>query len=159
MHRTGRLVGIVGSLVLIATSVAAQAKRVSADEQDAMIITFKDGHRQTIAMADVARIEFGGSQVSATGSTNFLGRWEVGNGMGGTFTITLKRGGKASKTLGSSHGTWKLVGDEARIKWDDGWRDVIRKAGNRYEKVAYRPGRTFTDAPDHIADATSLDPI
>ncbi len=149
-----RIVWIAGSLVLLATFAFAQAKRAN---QDAMVITFKDGHSQVVPMSEVDKIEFGTAETAS--KTGFLGRWEVGNGIGGTFIITLKPGGQASKDYGSPRGTWTVVRGEARVKWEDGWRDVIRKAGDHYEKVAYRPGRTFTDSPDHIADAKSLDPI
>ena len=58
--------------------------------------------------------------------------------MAGHFFITLDDDGTARKTLGASHGTWTLVDGEARISWDDGWHDVIRKVGGKHEKVAYR---------------------
>ena len=79
--------------------------------------------------------------------------------MGGTFLITLYRGGEAKKTYGSGHGTWTATDGEARITWDDGWRDAIRKAGDGYEKAAFEPGKTFSDAPSNVAEAKSTEPI
>ncbi len=146
---------------LAATGTAQKKNRPSKPTQDSVVITFKDGHSQSFPLAEVDRIEFAtaNSDAAKTSPGHFLGRWKVGDGMGGTFIITLKRDGQASKTFGSSHGTWVVVGDEARISWEDGWKDVIRKAGNHFEKVAYRPGRAFSDDPDHIAEASSMDPI
>jgi hypothetical protein len=146
-----------------------KAAASSQNDRDALVITFKDGHQQTFPVAEVAHVEFRTSGkttpvalpfVSSSASAgHFLGKWEVGNGMGGTFLITLERNGQATKTLGSSHGTWKVENGEAHINWDDGWHDAIRRAGSKYEKVAYPPGKTFSDKPDNVADAKSLEPI
>ena len=124
-------------------------------------IVFKDGHQQSLVLADTSRIEFGGSAVSAAlvGKNHFLGKWRVGmgGGGGGHFFITLKADGEATKTVGSGHGTWTVVDGEARITWDDGWRDVIRRAGAGHEKAAHEPGTTFSDPPTNLADATRVD--
>ena len=47
---------------------------------------------------------------------------------------------------------------EARISWDDGWHDAIRKAGSKHEKVAFEPGRSFTDEPSNVTDAKNTNP-
>ena len=162
MRKTGWFLTLVVALASLAAMGRAQKKNTySKPSQDSVVITFKDGYTQRYPVADVSRIEFeSASDESANSSPgHFLGKWKVGDGMGGTFFITLKRDGQAYKTLGHDYGKWQVFGDEARITWDDGWRDVIRKAGNRYEKVAYHPGKTFSDTPDHIADAISTDPI
>jgi hypothetical protein len=46
-----------------------------------------------------------------------------------------------------------MVDGEARITWDDGWRDAIRKAGDGYDKAAFEPGKTFSDSPSNVASA------
>jgi hypothetical protein len=97
---------------------------------------------------------------SSTSAANFVGEWKVGLGVGGaSFTINLEKGGKATKTHGSPEGTWTVYGDEARIAWSDGWHDIIRRAGNRWEKVAYAPGKSFSDPPDNITGATRTEPM
>jgi hypothetical protein len=101
-----------------------------------------------------------GSTSTSRSSASFVGRWEVSTGAGGqTFYITLERGGEATKSHGSPNGKWTVYGDEARITWDDGWHDVIRKAGNHYEKAAYAPGKSFSDQPDNITGATRTEPL
>jgi hypothetical protein len=93
-------------------------------------------------------------------SASFVGRWEVGLGVGrATFYITLDKDGKATKSQGTPNGKWTVFGDEARITWSDGWHDVIRKAGSHYEKVAYAPGKSFSDQPDNITPATRTEPL
>jgi hypothetical protein len=93
-------------------------------------------------------------------AASFLGKWEVGMGVAGqTFYITLEDDGKATKSIGSPNGKWAVYGEEARISWDDGWHDVIRKAGNRYEKAAYPPGKSFSDSPDNITSAKRTEPL
>lgn len=137
----------------------------AADDPNTLVIVFKDGRQQTISMADVARIEFkssgnvsSGRSSSFTGQGRFLGKWRVGDGAGGHFFITLEPGGTASKTLGASHGTWTVVDGEAKISWDDGWHDAIRKAGDKYEKAAFEPSKSFTENPTNVADATNTTP-
>ena len=100
------------------------------------------------------------SKTNSASAASFTGKWEVGLGAGNeTFYITLEKGGKATKTHGSPNGRWTVFGDEARITWDDGWRDVIRRAGNHWEKAAFAPGKTFSDQPDNIAGATRTDTL
>jgi hypothetical protein len=132
-------------------------------DRNAIVIVFKDGRQQTFSMADIERIEFKtptSNSAVIRGST-FLGKWKVGDGALGTFFITLEHDGSASKTLGASHGTWTVVDNEARISWDDGWHDAIRKTGNKYEKRAFEPNKSFTDPPSNVTDAkkTEAQPI
>ena len=91
------------------------------------------------------------------GRNHFVGKWQVGEGNGSTFYITLERDGKARKSLGPPHGTWTVVDGEARISWDDGWHDVIRKVGATHEKRAYEPGRSFDDSPSNLTAAKNLE--
>jgi hypothetical protein len=122
-----------------------------------VVIVFKDGHQQTFRLSEIARIEFGSesSAASASGSAHFLGVWKVGIGDGsqGTFLITLKPDGVAEKTIGSKTGKWTVVNGEARCHWDDGWTDVIRKVGGRWEKAAYSPGSSLDGEPSGVAEA------
>jgi hypothetical protein len=124
-------------------------------------IVFKDGHQEKVAAADIARIEFESSGLSAMapGRSHFIGKWEVGEGANGsTFFITLDADGSARKTLGAAHGTWTLVDGEARIAWDDGWHDVIRKVGTTHEKRAYEPGKSLDDQPSNVTAARNTQP-
>ncbi len=177
-----RVVAVSGILLLYAGSVATQA---AADDHNSVVIVFKDGHRQSFALAEVARmdfkapsvivykdghrqkfsasdiasIEFGNSASEMMpGRGHFVGKWEVGQGNGSNFFITLDADGDAKKTLGASHGTWTLVDGEARISWDDGWHDVIRKVGSKHEKLAFAPGKSFDDAPNNVTAARNTNP-
>jgi len=150
---------VVGTLLL--AGCYARAGQISASEdQDKIVIIFKDGHQQSFRVADVARIEFNQPtrSTSAVSSARFQGRWKVGDGAGGTFYITLKPEGKAEKTLGSRDGTWTVVNGEARVSWQDGWHDVIRKVGNKYQKVAFSPGSSLDAEPSNMAQAEYTEP-
>jgi len=164
----------------------AEAVAAPADDRGSIVIVFKDGHRQSFAMAEIARmdfkapavivykdghqdkfapseiarIEFGNPSSSemTPGRGHFVGKWEVGQGNGSTFYITLDADGEARKTLGSSHGTWTLVDGEARISWDDGWHDAIRKVGTKHEKRAFEPGKSFSDEPSNVTAARNTQP-
>jgi hypothetical protein len=137
------------------------AEIVRIDFKAPVVIVFKDGHQQNIPAADIARIDFEPSAgISMPSRNHFVGKWEVGEGGagGGNFYITLEANGEASKTHGASHGTWALVDGEARISWDDGWHDIIRKVGTKHEKVAYEPGRSLDATPSNITAARNTDP-
>ena len=128
------------------------------------IVVFRDGHPQSFRMADVQSFEFDTSAAKAfpLGRNHFVGKWKVGQGPGaGNFFITLEADGEARKTIGSSHGTWTVVDGEAHIAWDDGWHDALRKVGTKHEKVAFEPGRSFSDEPNNVTDAvnTTAEPI
>ena len=127
-----------------------------------IVLVFKDGHRQTFNLADISRIEFpGGGAVADMGPTpagapprgHFLGNWEVGDGNGGTFTIRLNDDGSAWRSLRRVHGRWAYVNGEARVTWDDGAQDCLRRVGGEDKKFAYRAGKLFTDEPDNVTDA------
>ena len=47
--------------------------------------------------------------------------------------------------------------DLARITWDDGWHDAIRKRGSGHEKAAFEPGKTFDDSPSNVTVARSTE--
>ena len=128
----------------------------------APVIVFREGHQHNLPSGEIARVEFGAaSSDSAFGRKHFVGKWEVGvdGGMAsGHFMITLDENGQAHKTMGSSRGTWVFVNGEARISWDDGWHDIIRRVGEKYEKVAFAPGKTFDDSPSNVASARNTNP-
>lgn len=134
-----------------------------------IVIVFKDGHRQTFNFADVARIEFSGTgsvPIGDAGSTppgapprgHFFGKWKVGDGSGGTFYITLEESGNAYRTLHRVHGRWAYVNGEARVTWDDGAMDAIRRIDGKDQKFAYHAGKSFTDEPDNVTDAKNTSP-
>jgi hypothetical protein len=132
-----------------------------------IVIVFKDGHRQIFNLADIAHIDFGGASESALPPAEsspargqFVGKWIVGvtTGSDDTFMITLKDDGNATRSLHDIHGTWEYVNGEARITWDDGAKDAIRKAGSKFQKYAYTSGQSFTDKPDNVTSARNTTP-
>lgn len=151
---------ILGILVLAAPLAAPKAG--SEAEPGSIVIVFKDGHQQNYRLADIARIEFNPpaervSERMPSSSARFLGQWKVGDGVGGTFIITLKPEGVARKTLGSEGGMWTVVNGEVHIAWDDGWHDYIRKVDGKYQKAAFRPGADLSGSPDHVAEAAYIE--
>ena len=174
--------------LLLASAVGSLAQMASKDAHGSLVVVMKDGHRQTFYVADINKIEFkdgdivvikaGGQQELsacpmcralnsiallfrhfAPGRNHFVGKWRVSETPeGGTFYITLDANGEAHKTVGGSHGTWTVVDGEARIAWDDGWHDAIRKVGTKHEKVAFEPGKVFSDDPSNVTDAVNTSP-
>ncbi len=161
-----KVISIVLFVVII--SAVCLVAQQGQSGQGSMVIVFKDGHRQTVRMSDVSRIEFASSEsptkstqsgsVNVPGRNHFFGKWEVGDGAGNKFLITLREDGTAQKSMGATHGTWTVVDGEARITWDDDWRDVIRKVGSKHEKLAYGPGKSFSDKPSNVTEARSTEP-
>src|SRR5450755_4891540 len=94
----------VSAIILIALSATLASARPAADDHGTIVITFKDGHRQSLAVAeiarldfkspsviiyrdghhekinadDIARIDFDAPDATATlpGRAHFLGKWE-----------------------------------------------------------------------------------
>jgi len=182
-----RLIAIPAILLTLFGAVL-KADASPVDDRDPVVIVFKDGHRQTLSAgavaridlktpativykdghreklrADIEHIEFSEASASPAtpGRSHYLGKWQVGEGNGDHFFITLNADGSARKSIGSSHGTWTLVDGEARITWDDGWHDAIRKRGAKHEKVAFEPGKSFDDEPSNVTEArnTQAKPI
>jgi hypothetical protein len=152
-----------GSLLIVFTDGHRQnldrADIVRIEFKTPIVIFFKDGHQQNLPAAGIARIEFENTaSASAPGRNHFVGKWEVGEGNGSNFYITLEAGGEARKSIGPSHGTWIVVDGEARISWDDGWHDAIRKVGAKHEKFAYEPGKSFNDTPSNVTAARNTQP-
>lgn len=177
MRRTSVL---AGTILLVAAAICFAQEAQS--RPDSLAVFFKDGHQktfslyelsriefkngsvvltqngrpETISIAEIAHMEFIGNRPFTPGRNHFVGKWEVGVGVGGgKFFITLKPNGEAHKTMGSPNGTWTVVNGEARISWDDGWHDIIRRVGEKHQKVAFEPGKSFDDQPSNVADATN----
>lgn len=154
------------SALLVVSGVAPRAAAAARTSGNTLVIVFKDGHRQTFNLADIERVEFPGS--SAVGDApagrempprgRFVGKWEVGEGNGDTFYITLNEDGTARRSLGDEHGKWAYVNGGAEITWDDGWQDAIRRTGSRFQKFAYAAGKKFTDKPDNVSEAHNTSP-
>ena len=160
MRKGIEVLATIVTLILATPAARPTPKPAEGDDQGRIVIIFKDGHQQSFRVADVARIEFNQStrSTSTVSSARFQGRWKVGDGAGGTFYITLKPEGQAEKTLGSPNGTWTVVNGEARVTWQDGWHDAIRKVGNKYQKVAFGPGSSFDAEPSNVAQAEYTEP-
>lgn len=151
-----------GVAVLALTLTAGGAFMLRAEEPEgSIVIILKDGGRQSFRLSDVARIEFERTKPTASAdNVRFAGRWKVGvgGGMPGTFDIILRPDGTAHKTIDSGgDGTWVVVDNEARVTWKDGWHDVIRKHGNKYQKVAYSPGASLDTPSTNVATAEYQD--
>lgn len=87
----------------------------------------------------------------------FIGQWDIGRPEGGgkpAFVMTLNADYSAGKShVPSATGTWELVDGEARVTWSDGWRDIIRREGDHYRKVAFGVGKTFDSEPSNTDSA------
>jgi len=157
--------GLVTMLLLTAPGgFAAPPSGSKAVNSGTIVIVFKDGHRQSFNLADIARVEFPTTDqagpANATGPSrgHFVGKWEAGDGNGGTFSITLEENGNAFRSIGDKPGKWVYVNGEAHVTWDDGAQDAIRKVGSKYQKFAYHEGKSFTDVPDNVTDARNTTP-
>ena len=158
-----------GVLLSLSTLSGSAQSRGTKGNSGQIVIVLKDGHRQTFNLTDVARIEFagtGGVPVADAGSApagapprgHFLGKWEVGDGAGNTFYITLDDNGTAWRSLHRIHGKWIYVNGEARVTWDDGAMDAIRRIDGKDQKYAYSAGKTFTDKPNNVTAAKNTNP-
>lgn len=158
----------LATLLCLAVPMGFAKTPIPAAKSGTIVIVFRDGHRQSFNLSDVLRVEFpvAGESASAAAEASpgvpsrghFLGKWEVGDGNGSNFYITLEDNGEAKKSMGDGHGRWTYVDGEARVKWDDGWQDVIRRVGSRFQKFAYSSGKSITDPPDNVTAARNTMP-
>ena len=161
--RTGFLaICILGMSAVVSHGETAKRTPKPQDGQS-IVIVFKDGRQQTFPMAEVARIEFQGSASPALSNTGefpgrgrFLGKWEVGEGNGDNFYITLEANGRAVRSLHETRGTWTVVNGMACVTWEDRSYDAIRKVGDKYEKVWY-PDETFSGKPNNVTNARLIE--
>lgn len=165
-----KVIGMGGLAViwLFAVSTAGAAPPSSKSNAGTIVIVFKDGHRQTFNLSDIEKVEFPTPAHVAEETTpsnpqapprgHYVGRWECGDGNGGTFYIDLKESGDAMRSIGNVRGHWDYVNGEAQVLWDDGAKDAIRKVGSHYEKSAYEAGKSFTDHPSNVANARLTNP-
>ena len=154
-------------LLLSISAVTTHAQNRAKYSSNQVVIVFKDGHRQAFNLSDIARIEFpAGVPAADAGPTppgapprgHFIGKWEVGDGAGSTFYITLNDDGSAWRSLHRIHGKWMYVNGEARVTWDDGAQDCIRKVDGQDKKYAYSAGKSFTAEPDNVTEAHNTSP-
>jgi hypothetical protein len=155
-----RLTRIAALLCLTCSLSQIAAHAASKDTSGAIVIVFKDGHRQSFSLSDIDRVEFAGGVSTASADSyrvpsrgRFIGKWECGDGHGKNFYITLNENGTAYRSIGDVKGRWEYVDGEARVSWEDGVQDAIRKSGGQYFKFAYGAGKSFNDDPDNVAHA------
>ena len=123
MRKFITIAGLVTSLCLAVPSVFAAPAPAAKGAPATIVIVFKDGHRQTFNLAEIARVEFSGAaDAAAIGSSSssyprhFIGKWEVGDGNGTTFYITLYDDG-----------------DAREFAWQQPWQmDLRRRRGAHY---------------------------
>ena len=85
----------------------------------------------------------------------FAGRWQITDDNGVTASFFSLTGDlRASKSHAPDvTAQWDIVGDEVRITWSDGWRDIVRRQGSGYVKVAFKPGTSWDDSPANTQHA------
>jgi hypothetical protein len=161
MRKIASIAGYATLLCLAASGAYAKTPTAS-KSGPTIVIVFKDGHRQVFSLSDIDHVEFPpaeGAVVSIGMYPNhFLGKWEVGDGSGNNFYITLEDNGNAYRSLGDVHGKWVYADGEARVTWNDGNQDAIRKVGNGYQKRAFGAGKLFTGTPDNVTGARNTTP-
>ncbi|MDZ4685762.1 MAG: hypothetical protein SH850_11905 [Planctomycetaceae bacterium] len=82
---------------------------------------------------------------------DFVGRWTIVDNKGVTatyFTLTKEHGAQKSHAPDVA-ATWEIVGSDARITWDDGWKVILRPQDGNVLTFAFSPGTTWDDAPDN----------
>jgi hypothetical protein len=163
-----KLVSVSALSVLILAGVVAHAAPPAKTAPGTLVIVFKDGHRQTFNVADIERVEYPAGTLAAadlgtpksqlTARGRYVGKWQVGDGNGNDFYITLNDDGTAYRSLGGVHGRWVYSNGDALITWHDGGGDAIRRVGSRFQKFAYMNGKSFSDNPDNVTDARNTNP-
>ena len=116
-----------------------------------IVIVFKDGHRQAFNLSEIERVEFPASGDAAYTSdsrlpsrSHFLGKWEVGDGSGNNFFITIYDDGTARRSMGNVRGRWVYEDGEARVtaaghgapRLGEHTHEVLSQAGLSADEIA-----------------------
>ena len=111
MKTFARLTGLAIFLCLTGSLIPVAAHAASKDTSGAIVIVFKDGHRQTFNLSDIDHVEFAGGASShplpadsyrVPSRGRFFGKWECGDGRGNNFYITLNEDGTAYRSIGET---------------------------------------------------------
>ena len=98
-------------------------------------------------------------------ASDIPGVWRISGSVAGqTFTSVCNLKQQGEKVTGTCNMEGEqpvdVVGSikdgEARVSWDDGWHDAIRKVGSKYEKFAYSPGKLLLDTPANVTEARAI---
>jgi len=168
MRKFVRVAALVAALSISIPSSFAKTPAAAKNSPGTIVIVFKDGHRESFPLSDIERVEFPGNgelagTAASAGSSlptreHFVGKWEVGDGNGNTFFIRLDANGKAWRSMNDVDGKWVYENGEARVTWNDGAQDAIRKVGSLHQKFAYEAGKSFTDPPMNVTNARNTTP-
>jgi hypothetical protein len=88
-------------------------------------------------------------------ASRFVGRWRLVNDKGvaaAYFTLTPSRRAKKDHVPDAT-ATWEIVGNDGRITWSDGWRDVLRAQEDETIVITFRPGTSWDDPPHNTLRA------
>mgnify|MGYP007077390914 CR=1 FL=1 len=86
----------------------------------------------------------------------YVGKWTIKDAQGRVATyFTIAPNFTAKKSHAPDVvGKWELVGNEIRITWGDGWKDILRPSGRKVLKLAFTPGKDWGTPPHNIQHAT-----
>lgn len=82
----------------------------------------------------------------------YLGTWAFQHDPGEPgFEVVLERGGEARSTAHGggtvTRGTWWVGPGGAKMRWDDGWKNEISRAGTSWTQRSWPPSGSFEDTP------------
>ena len=134
---------VTGSQVL---SVTGTAKCKTPDGGTRTVFVLEAAKEATPAVKKPRTKE---EEARAIEAERFVGKWRIEGEKGAVacyFTLA------DTFTAKKSHapdvvGVWEVIGDEARIMWSDGWKDVLRLEQGSVTKIAFGPKMTWTDKP------------
>ena len=129
-----------------------RGSRIVKERSGTIVIVFKDGHRQTFNLSDIERVEFPAPAVVAERYRPVQSRGASARPLRGQVGMrrrqrrqrsisTLKESGEAMRSIGDVRGRWDYVNGEARVTWDDGAQDAIRKIGIALPEVRLPRGQ------------------
>lgn len=87
---------------------------------------------------------------------SFVGRWTIANDKGVVSQyINLRPNMTATKDHApTATATWEVVGDECRITWSDGWKQILRPEKDAVLEITFAPGTSWNDKPAHSSHGT-----
>ena len=128
------------------------SSRLSAGTERSLWLETRDKHCEfAIRQLKLGPLGAAAAQTSAGTAARdnggvFVGQWDCGN-----VVITLTEDFTARKNKPNPLGKWECVNGEARIAWNDGVRNVLRRDGEGFRKLTWPPGVSLDSPPSNIS--------
>jgi hypothetical protein len=109
-------------------------------------------------LAKARSLSLGGESAPQPVDSPFVGRWKLVNEKGDvwSFYVTVTSSFGAKRDHDPAPGRWEIVGKEARITWDDGYRDIMRLGDGKITYLGLGKAQSWDAEPTFQLQAVRI---